>query len=31
MEEKGLIHALLLDGKGGGQLLDWHDIANWSP
>ncbi len=31
MEEKGLIHALLLDGKGGGRLLDWHDIANWSP
>ncbi len=31
MEEKGLIHALLLDGKGGGQLLDWQEIANWSP
>ncbi len=31
MEEKGLIHALLLDGKGGGRLLDWQDIAGWSP
>ncbi len=31
MEEKGLIHALLLDGKGGGQMLGWQEIDNWSP
>ncbi len=32
MEEKGLIHALLFDGKGGGRVLDdWPEIAEWSP
>lgn len=31
MEEKGLIHALLLDGKGGGRVLGWQEIDNWSP
>ncbi len=30
MEEKGLIHALLLDGKGGGRNLGWQEIDNWS-
>lgn len=31
MNETGLIHALLLDGKGGGRQLDWQEIADWSP
>jgi zinc transporter len=31
MEEKGLIHALLLDGKGGGRVLGWQEIDKWSP
>ena len=31
MEEKGLIHALLFDGKGGGQVLGWQEIADWAP
>lgn len=31
MVEKGLIHALLFDGKGGGRVLDWPDIGTWSP
>lgn len=28
--ETGLIHAYLIDGKGGGQPLDWQDIQQWS-
>ena len=31
MEINGLIHALLFDGKGGGKVLGWQEIANWSP
>jgi len=31
IEEQGLIHALLLDGKGGGRKLDWQQINQWSP
>ena len=31
MEESGLIHALLLDGKGGGRVLGWQEIADWTP
>ncbi len=31
MEEKGLIHAILFDGKGGSQPLGWQEINNWSP
>ena len=27
----GLINAVLLDGKGGGTLLDWSEIQRWSP
>lgn len=28
---EGLIHALLLDGRGGAEKLDWTEVANWSP
>lgn len=31
MEEKGLIHAVLFDGKGGGRVLDWPEIDTWMP
>lgn len=31
MEEKGLIHALVLDGKGSGRVLGWQEVNNWSP
>jgi zinc transporter len=27
----GLVHGMLLDGRGGGELLDWNGIANWRP
>ena len=30
MEDKALIHAFLLDGKGGGREFDWQEINNWS-
>lgn len=29
--ENGLLHAYLLDGKGGGQPLDWGVVAAWRP
>ncbi|TKB28199.1 zinc transporter ZntB [Desulfopila sp. IMCC35006] len=31
LQEKGLIHAILFDGKGGGRELGWQEIAEWSP
>ncbi len=31
MLEKGLISAVLFDGKGGGRQLDWPEIDKWSP
>jgi zinc transporter len=31
MKEEGLIHAILFDGKGGGQALGWKEINSWSP
>jgi zinc transporter len=31
MPENGLINAVLLDGKGGGRLLDWPEIESWHP
>lgn len=31
MEHNGLVYALLLDGEGGGRVLDWQDINNWTP
>ncbi|MEZ4402393.1 MAG: zinc transporter ZntB [Kofleriaceae bacterium] len=27
----GLVHAVLLDGRGGGELLDWPGLARWRP
>lgn len=30
MTEKGLINAVLLDGKGGGTFLDWSGIRSWT-
>jgi len=27
----GLAHAYLLDGRGGGERLDWNGIARWTP
>ncbi|TMQ10422.1 MAG: zinc transporter ZntB [Deltaproteobacteria bacterium] len=27
----GLAHAILLDGRGGGERLDWNGIARWTP
>ena len=29
--DNGLIHAYLLDGKGGGRPLDWSEIRQWTP
>lgn len=31
MEDDGLIHAILLDGEGGGRELNWDEINSWSP
>jgi zinc transporter len=31
MSTDGLIHALLLDGKGGARALDWAAVRTWSP
>jgi zinc transporter len=30
-EPTGLSHAYLLDGRGGGEQLDWNGIARWTP
>src|SRR5215831_10860906 len=27
----GLAHALLLDGRGGAERLDWNGVARWTP
>jgi zinc transporter len=29
--ETGLLHAYVLDGKGGGKRIDWEGIARWTP
>ena len=29
-QSNGLIHAILLDGKGGGRLLSWDDVLLWN-
>jgi zinc transporter len=31
MEDNGLIHACLFDGKGGARLLGWDEINAWTP
>jgi zinc transporter len=31
MEEDGLIHAYLLDGRGGGRPLTWEEVYSWTP
>jgi zinc transporter len=31
MSTSGLLHALLLDGKGGARSLDWDGVAAWKP
>ncbi|TKB09275.1 zinc transporter ZntB [Desulforhopalus sp. IMCC35007] len=31
MESDGLLHALLLDGNGGGRDLTWDEINRWNP
>ena len=31
MQDEALIHALLLDGKGGASVLDWQGVRNWQP
>ncbi len=31
MSTDGLIHALLLDGKGGARSLDWEQVRAWTP
>ena len=28
-EEDGLLFAVQMDGKGGGELLHWNDITKW--
>ncbi|MDX1796266.1 MAG: zinc transporter ZntB [Hydrogenovibrio sp.] len=28
---KGLVHAFLMDGKGGGRHLSWQEVAEWTP
>jgi hypothetical protein len=30
-ENKGLIFACILDGKGGGTAVDWEGIKKWNP
>ena len=30
-ENKGLIFAYILDGKGGGTAVDWKGIKEWNP
>ncbi|WP_237055204.1 zinc transporter ZntB [Microbulbifer sediminum] len=30
-EQAGLLHALLLDGRGGGRALDWAEVEQWTP
>ncbi|MFI2813139.1 MULTISPECIES: zinc transporter ZntB [Microbulbifer] len=30
-EQAGLLHALLLDGRGGGRALSWPDVEQWTP
>jgi zinc transporter len=30
-EDNGLVFSYLLDGKGGGQTVDWQKIKRWSP
>jgi zinc transporter len=30
-EPSGLAHAYLLDGRGGGEQLDWDGVARWTP
>jgi zinc transporter len=30
-ENKGLIFAYILDGKGGGTVVDWKGIKEWNP
>ena len=29
--ETGLIHAFLMNGKGGGRLLSWEELQDWTP
>lgn len=31
MSTDGLVHALLLDGKGGARALDWDGVRRWTP
>ena len=31
MNDDGLIHALVLDGKGGARSVDWEEIRKWIP
>jgi zinc transporter len=31
MSTSGLLHALLLDGKGGARALEWADVLAWKP
>jgi zinc transporter len=30
-DDAGLLHAYLLDGKGGGESLDWDRVKQWNP
>jgi zinc transporter len=30
-DSSGLVHALVLDGRGGGEALDWEGIERWRP
>ena len=31
IQQSGLIHAFVLDGKGGGRVLDWAGVSRWTP
>lgn len=31
VEENGLVHAVLLDGAGGGKYLTWEEAKQWRP
>jgi zinc transporter len=30
-EDDGLVHAILLDGEGGGRELTWEEAQQWTP
>ncbi len=31
VERGGLVHAIVLDGQGGGEIVDWNGVERWQP